>query len=59
MDGLTGLEKVFNPDKIGTNAKVLRCQVHVVRNALAKMPKKLKDVKVQQRNKNLKDKGGK
>jgi putative transposase len=42
MDGLPGLEKVFSPDKIGTKAKVQRCQVHVSRNVLAKVPRKLK-----------------
>jgi putative transposase len=40
MDGLTGLEKVFKEEF--PNAKVQRCQVHVVRNVLAKVPKKLK-----------------
>lgn len=40
MDGLTGLEKVFREEF--PNAKVQRCQVHVMKNALAKVPRKLK-----------------
>lgn len=40
MDGLTGLEKVFKEEFPG--AKVQRCQVHVARNVLAKVPKTLK-----------------
>lgn len=40
MDGLPGLEKVF-PEEFA-NAKVQRCQVHVCRNVLAKVPRKLK-----------------
>ncbi len=40
MDGLPGLERVFKEEFI--NAKVQRCQVHVTRNVLAKVPKKLK-----------------
>lgn len=40
MDGLPGLEKVFKEEFL--KAKVQRCQVHVVRNVLAKVPKKLK-----------------
>jgi putative transposase len=40
MDGLTGLEKVFTEEF--TNAKIQRCQVHVSRNVLAKVPKKYK-----------------
>ena len=40
MDGLPGLEKVFLEEF--SSAKVQRCQVHVVRNILAKVPKKLK-----------------
>jgi putative transposase len=40
MDGLTGLEKVFKEEF--PKAKVQRCQVHLVRNVLAKVPKKLK-----------------
>ncbi len=40
MDGLTGLEKVFKEEF--PSAKIQRCQVHVARNVLAKVPKKLK-----------------
>ena len=40
MDGLTGVETVFKEEF--PNAKVQRCQVHVARNVLAKVPKKLK-----------------
>ena len=40
MDGLPGLERVFKEEF--TNAKVQRCQVHVARNVLAKVPKKYK-----------------
>ena len=40
MDGLSGLEKVFGEEF--PKAKVQRCQVHVARNVLAKVPKKLK-----------------
>lgn len=40
MDGLPGLERVFKEEFI--KAKVQRCQVHVSRNVLAKVPKKLK-----------------
>ncbi len=40
MDGLPGLEKVFREEF--SQAKVQRCQVHVVRNVLAKVPQKLK-----------------
>ena len=40
MDGLPGLERVFKEEF--TKAKVQRCQVHVARNILAKVPKKLK-----------------
>jgi len=40
MDGLPGLEKVFKEEF--PKARVQRCQVHVVRNVLAKVPKKLK-----------------
>ena len=40
MDGLPGLEKVFKEEF--PNAKVQRCQVHVSRNVLAKVPRKLK-----------------
>jgi putative transposase len=41
MDGLPGLEKVFKEEF--PKAKVQRCQVHVARNILAKVPRKLKD----------------
>jgi len=41
MDGLPGLEKVFKGEF--PKAKVQRCQVHVARNVLAKVPKKLKE----------------
>lgn len=40
MDGLPGLEKVFKQEF--PKAKIQRCQVHVVRNVLCKVPKKLK-----------------
>ena len=40
MDGLPGLERVFKEEF--TNAEVQRCQVHVARNVLAKVPKKFK-----------------
>ena len=40
MDGLAGLERVFKEEF--SKAKVQRCQVHVARNILAKVPKKLK-----------------
>ena len=40
MDGLPGLERVFKEEFV--HAKVQRCQVHVARNILAKVPKKLK-----------------
>jgi transposase-like protein len=40
MDGLSGLEKVFKEEF--SNSKVQRCQVHVARNVLAKVPHKLK-----------------
>jgi putative transposase len=40
MDGLPGLEKVFKEEF--PKAKVQRCQVHVSRNVLAKVPEKLK-----------------
>jgi len=40
MDGLSGLEKVFREEF--PRAKVQRCQVHVARNVLAKVPRKLK-----------------
>ena len=41
MDGLPGLEKVFREEFI--HAKVQRCQVHVAKNVLAKVPKKVKE----------------
>jgi putative transposase len=37
MDGLSGLEKVFEDEF--PNADVQRCQVHIARNVLAKVPK--------------------
>ena len=40
MDGLPGLEKVFREEF--PKSKVQRCQVHVARNVLAKVPQKLK-----------------
>jgi putative transposase len=40
MDGLPGLEKVFKEEFI--HAKTQRCQVHVARNVLAKVPKTFK-----------------
>lgn len=40
MDGLPGLERVFSEEF--ANAKVQRCQIHVCRNVLAKVPRKLK-----------------
>ena len=40
MDGLPGLEKVFREEF--PKSKVQRCQVHVARNVLAKVPRKLK-----------------
>jgi len=40
MDGLPGLERVFMEEF--PQAKVQRCQVHVARNVLAKVPQKLK-----------------
>ncbi len=40
MDGLVGLEKVFREEF--PQGKVQRCQVHVARNVLAKVPQKLK-----------------
>ena len=41
MDGLTGLERVFKEEF--PQAKVQRCQVHVARNVLAKVPQKVKE----------------
>ena len=40
MDGLPGLEKVFMEEF--PQSRVQRCQVHVARNVLAKVPKKIK-----------------
>lgn len=40
MDGLPGLEKVFIEEF--PKAKVQRCQVHVARNVICKVPRKLK-----------------
>jgi transposase-like protein len=40
MDGLTGLEKVFQEEF--PEAKIQRCQVHVARNVLAKVPRRVK-----------------
>jgi putative transposase len=42
MDGLKGLETVFKEEF--PKANVQRCQVHVARNVIAKVPKKLKNV---------------
>ena len=39
MDGLTSLETVLREEL--PQAKTQRCQVHVVRNVLAKAPRKL------------------
>jgi putative transposase len=41
MDGLPGLEKVFKEEFF--KAKVQRCQVHVARNVLAKVPRKFRE----------------
>jgi putative transposase len=41
MDGLPGLEKVFKEEF--PHARVQRCQLHVAKNVLAKVPKKLKE----------------
>lgn len=40
MDGLPGLEKVFHEEFI--KAKIQRCQVHVARNVICKVPRKHK-----------------
>jgi putative transposase len=40
MDGLPGLERVFKEEF--SRAKVQRCQIHVAKNILAKVPGKLK-----------------
>jgi putative transposase len=42
IDGLPGLERIVKEEFI--NAKVQRCQVHVARNVLAKVPRKLKKI---------------
>jgi putative transposase len=42
MDGLAGLERVFIEEFL--NAKVQRCQLHVARNVLAKVPRKLNQI---------------
>jgi len=42
MDGLPGLESVFKDEF--PRADVQRCQVHVARNILAKVPRKLKKI---------------
>jgi len=42
MDGLPGLERIFKEEF--PKAKVQRCQIHVTRNVLAKVPRKLKKV---------------
>ena len=41
MDGLPGLEKVFLEEF--KKAKVQRCQVHVARNVMSKVPNKIKE----------------
>ena len=40
IDGLSGLEKVFEEEF--PHAKTQRCQVHVAKNVIAKVPRKLK-----------------
>jgi putative transposase len=40
MDGLSGLEKVFEEEF--SQGKIQRCQVHVAKNVIAKVPRKLK-----------------
>jgi putative transposase len=40
MDGLPGLEKVFKEEF--KSAEIQRCQVHVARNVLSKVPQKMK-----------------
>jgi putative transposase len=42
IDGLPGLDRIFKEEFL--HAKVQRCQIHVARNVLAKVPKKLKKV---------------
>lgn len=39
MDGFTGLEKVFREEF--PKANMQRCQVHVARNVLTKVPRKM------------------
>lgn len=41
MDGLPGLEKVFIEEF--KNAQIQRCQVHVARNVMSKVPHKIKE----------------
>lgn len=41
MDGLQGLEKVFKEEFPG--AKIQRCQVHVARNVMSKIPHNMKE----------------
>jgi putative transposase len=41
MDGLPGLEKVFKEEFPG--AKIQRCQVHVARNVMSKIPHNMKE----------------
>ncbi len=41
MDGLPGLERVFHEEF--PKAVIQRCQIHVARNVLAKVPRKLKE----------------
>lgn len=41
MDGLPGLEKVFKEEF--SEAKIQRCQVHVARNVMSKVPHNLKE----------------
>ena len=41
MDGLPGLEKVFKEEF--SEAKIQRCQVHVARNVLCKVPQRMKE----------------
>lgn len=40
MDGLTGLEKVFKEEF--SRARIQRCQLHLAKNVLTKVPRKLK-----------------
>jgi hypothetical protein len=42
LDGLPGLEKVFKEEF--PNSKIQHCQVHVARNVLTKVPRKMKRV---------------